>query len=286
MKQIFRPAKNFIAVGLCLLVVLLAAPPEARAQATKAQKTEDQTSQLCVDETTRLEQSEGIPEHLLTAISLAETGRWQKGTRENIAWPWTVTAHGRGQHFESKQQALLEVEVLMTEGVRNIDVGCMQINLLYHEDAFASLSEALDPKANTTYAARFLKRLYEETNDWMDAAGAYHSSTPQYNLKYRAKLARIWNRNPEITAQTDAAVESQRASVENGISQSAASENLEYRQISDLNSKLFGGGDESDAAPAPGGRFLQAAMRRHDEMIRGLDERHMAVLRLAEQRLR
>ncbi|HCF18886.1 MAG TPA: hypothetical protein DEV96_12760, partial [Rhodospirillum rubrum] len=55
------------------------------------------------------------------------------------------------------------------------DVGCMQVNLRYHGGAFDSLEEAIDPAANVAYAASFLRRLFDDTNDWAEAVTAYHS---------------------------------------------------------------------------------------------------------------
>ncbi|HJO71542.1 MAG: hypothetical protein QF450_07035 [Rhodospirillales bacterium] len=60
---------------------------------------------------------------------------------------------------------------LSARGVRNIDVGCMQVNLLYHKDAFATLEEAFEPASNAAYAARFLKDLYATSGSWSAAAG-------------------------------------------------------------------------------------------------------------------
>jgi hypothetical protein len=34
------------------------------------------------------------------------------------------------------------------EGVRSIDIGCMQINLVHHPDAFGSLEAGFDPITN------------------------------------------------------------------------------------------------------------------------------------------
>ncbi len=133
-----------------------------------------------------------IPKHLLGAISLAESGRWDKSRRANVAWPWTVTSGGRGRFFDTKAEALAEVEILMTEGVRNIDVGCMQINLYYHGGAFETLEEAFDPDANTTYAATYLKNMYSATGDWTDAAGYYHSMSPERNGPYKKKVLKFW----------------------------------------------------------------------------------------------
>ena len=45
--------------------------------------------------------------------------------------------------------------------MRSIDIGCAQVNLMHHPDAFASLEQAFDPMANADYAARFLKQLHD-----------------------------------------------------------------------------------------------------------------------------
>src|SRR5688572_234084 len=100
---------------------------------------------LCRKETAKQERSEAIPAHLLTAISLAESGRWDETNRASAAWPWTVMALGEGRFYDTKEQALAEVRKLQKRGVTNIDVGCMQVNLGYHGHHFGSLEEAIDP---------------------------------------------------------------------------------------------------------------------------------------------
>ncbi len=149
--------------------------------------------ETCAATTARQERLDGVPKGLLGAISLAESGRWNRRKQENVAWPWTVTAGGTGRYFDSKEEAVAEVEILLTEGVRNIDVGCMQINLYYHAGAFETLSEAFDPDANAAYASEYLRRMYRATGDWSRAAGYYHSTTPERNGPYRDKVQRFWN---------------------------------------------------------------------------------------------
>jgi hypothetical protein len=58
-----------------------------------------------------------------------------------------------------------------------VDVGCMQVDLHYHPDAFNTLDEALDPAANADYAARLLVDLYrgEAGGSWDIAVGLHHS---------------------------------------------------------------------------------------------------------------
>ncbi len=148
----------------------------------------------CFTQTAASERSAAIPRHLLTAVSLAESGRWNARRRENIAWPWTVTAGGKGRFFATKAAAIAAVRELQAGGVRNIDVGCMQVNLYYHGDAFADLEQALDPYHNVAYGARFLRGLFERSGSWTQAAGYYHSRTPARTRAYRSKIVRLWDR--------------------------------------------------------------------------------------------
>jgi hypothetical protein len=84
-----------------------------------------------------------LPKHLLTAIAQVESGRWHKASGEKLAWPWTVTAEGKGRHLPSKEAALAEIKSLQSRGVSSIDVGCMQINLRHHPEAFEDLGATI-----------------------------------------------------------------------------------------------------------------------------------------------
>ena len=148
----------------------------------------------CFAQTAAFERSASIPRHLLTAVSLAESGRWNAGRRENVAWPWTVTSGGKGRFFPTKAAALAAVRALRAAGVGNIDVGCMQVNLHYHGDAFADLEQALDPFHNVAYGAQFLRSLFEQTGSWTQAAGYYHSRTPKRTRAYKLKIVQLWDR--------------------------------------------------------------------------------------------
>ncbi|MHA1567576.1 MAG: hypothetical protein ACTSX7_19875, partial [Alphaproteobacteria bacterium] len=99
-------------------------------------------SRHCTAAVTHASAAHGLPGGLLAAISLAETGRWDSAKKASFAWPWTVTSGGAGKFFPTKAAAIAHVMRLKGDGVRNIDVGCMQINLMYHPDAFANLETA------------------------------------------------------------------------------------------------------------------------------------------------
>ncbi len=176
-----------IAASAIVLVAVLAAP--ARAGAANSAAGPDRICATVISET---EPQWRIPDKLLYAISVVETGRWDAEAEQNFAWPWTVTAEGKGRYFASKATAIRAVEQLQRRGVSNIDVGCMQINLRYHPGAFADLNEAFDPTTNITYVAAFLSDLRIERKSWTQAVKHYHSSTPELQAPYRTKVFAAW----------------------------------------------------------------------------------------------
>ena len=64
----------------------------------------------------------------------------------------------------------------------------MQVNLLHHPAAFASLDEAFDPAANARYAARFLSALFRQTGDWSLATANYHSANADRGEDYQRRV--------------------------------------------------------------------------------------------------
>ena len=67
-----------------------------------------------------------------------------------------MTAHGKGKFYPRRAAAIAAEKRPKADGVRKIDVGCIQINLYYHPEAFESREEAFDPAANSLYAADLL----------------------------------------------------------------------------------------------------------------------------------
>lgn len=140
----------------------------------------------------------GLPSGMLMAIAQVESGRPDPGTGRLHPWPWTINAEGNGEFFATKAQAIAAVRLLRAHGIQSIDVGCLQINLSYHPDAFASLEQAFDPYANARYAVHFLNALYSQTHNWQQAIAAYHSSTPTIGADYRRRVMALW-RNPDLS---------------------------------------------------------------------------------------
>lgn len=136
-------------------------------------------SNICAAAVAAAERLKAIPLRLMHAVALVESGRWDERAQAKSAWPWTIHAEGSGQFFATKRDAVDAVAGLRSRGVRNIDIGCMQVNLMYHPDAFATLDEAFDPVTNVAYAATFLAVLHEAKRSWGQAVRHYHSATPE-----------------------------------------------------------------------------------------------------------
>jgi hypothetical protein len=184
------------AVGTLLLVGLLAVvgePATARTATALDAASFGDPRDLCARAISREEREEGIPPRLMQAIALTESGRWDAQRQSKVAWPWTINAEGEGRYFPSMGAAIAAVRDLKARGVNSIDVGCMQVNLRYHGDAFTDLTEAFDPETNVGYAADFLKTLYQQTGSWTEATGRYHSATPELNGPYKARVLAMWN---------------------------------------------------------------------------------------------
>ncbi len=157
---------------------------------TQAQTAGANVSETC-DRAAEIASSRtGVPIDVLRAITRNETGRTQSSVLR--PWPWTVNMEGAGQWFASRDEALAYVRRKYDAGARSFDVGCFQINYKWHGSEFDSITQMFDPEANAIYAAKFLKKLHLEKNDWSAAAGAYHSRTKKYANRYIDRFDRIF----------------------------------------------------------------------------------------------
>lgn len=173
----------------------------ASAHPAAADPADHRVANPCSVAIARAARDSGVPEQLLEAIALVESGRGGQ------PWPWAVNVAGRGFWHGSRAELAthLERHDLPRTGV---DIGCFQINSFWHGDAFADLQAMADPQANADYAAAFLVRLKREFGSWEAAAGAYHSRTPELAAAYRDRvLAHLshWPPDTETTLTTAAA---------------------------------------------------------------------------------
>ena len=181
---------RFLLVALAL--ALTTAPPAARAGDPRG---------ACLLAAERLEEARSLPDGLLQAIALVETGRPRPDHPARFAWPWTIHAEGRGQWFDSRAEAVAAVEALQARGVKSIDVGCFQVNLKHHPAAFRDLESAFTPAENARYAADFLKKLFGRTRSWTMATAHYHSSNPDNGLPYRQRVMQAMDEVRRLAAE-------------------------------------------------------------------------------------
>ncbi len=149
----------------------------------------------CFSAIHRVGQQFSVPEDLLVGVALTETGtKSANGNRE--PWPWSANVEGKGYRFNSRAEAISFVEKQRRAGIRSIDVGCMQVNLRWHGQAFSSVAQAFDPETNVAYAAGLLADEHSATGDWSTAAGRYHSYNPNLSVGYKRVVAQNRQRLP------------------------------------------------------------------------------------------
>ena len=137
----------------------------------------------CIESAKKFEKIYRLPENLLVSIALTESGKKvQNG--EFVAWPWTINMRGKGKFFSSKEKALKYVEAYISKGRKNIDMGCMQVNYMYHPNAFINLDKAFDPETNVEWSANLIKNLYQKYGSYKEAVGYYHSYKPYFYLTF------------------------------------------------------------------------------------------------------
>jgi hypothetical protein len=176
--------------SVALALLFLTAIPRG---ATAAAGSGPRQAAICDSAIGRAEQHWQTPPGLLATIAKVESGRRVDGGSALEPWPWTINADGNGYFFATKERAVAWAREALMRGVLFMDVGCMQVDLQMHPDAFRSLEEAFDPTINADYGARFLRALREGPADgnWYVAVGLYHSRTPNLAAAYRRAVAAV-----------------------------------------------------------------------------------------------
>ena len=163
-------------------------------------------AQACTRHLPKAERYHNIPTHWLAAIATTESGRYHKRLGMMLPWPWTINVEGKGYYFDTKGEAINKIEEYRAKGVTSIDVGCMQVNMRYHGHAFANVHQAIEPRYNVAYAARFLRSNFDDLRSWKKATAAYHSKTPSRGKKYFSTVYGKWEK---VLAKLGAASDSE-----------------------------------------------------------------------------
>ncbi|MBQ7674282.1 MAG: transglycosylase SLT domain-containing protein [Alphaproteobacteria bacterium] len=203
---------------------------------------------LCEYEIVQAERKYGIPRKLLMAIGTVESGRVTGNSRRKRPYPWTICANGKSYFLSTKSAAIATVKRLMARGIRNIDVGCMQVNLMHHSHAFRNLEEAFTPKYNVSYASKFFMQLKNEYKTWTNAVGYYHSKAAKHYKPYCSLVFNEWKKSANLPVNTSLKVQQASSNVKSKISFLPSYYSLVDKKISEKLHKL---GRMSIARTAP-----------------------------------
>lgn len=128
-----------------------------------------------------------VPLAVLYAVGLTETGN------RKTLHPYALNLSGPSFFFTNQQEAAQRFYSAKKQGIRLIDIGCMQINYFYHSSYFKTLDDMFDPHQNVDYAARFLKSLRQKEGSWTLAAARYHAGPNNDTAQKRYVCAIISN---------------------------------------------------------------------------------------------
>jgi len=134
-----------------------------------------------------------VPARILYSIALTES---QKRLSDGSIrpWPWTLNIAGSGRYFDSHDEMRQAALQAIRQGVTNIDIGLMQINMRYHLHRSFSLTDLMRPEDNLNIAAEILHDEFRRCQgDWWCAVGAYHSPTPARARRYIDKVRRWYD---------------------------------------------------------------------------------------------
>lgn len=132
----------------------------------------------------------GLPDRLLYAVALTESGRPIKALGARRPWPWTLNVAGRGYFYPTREEALAALTRFLAEGRESVDIGLMQVNWRHHRHRLGSPEAALEPYRNLRVAAAILSECSANRGDWWAGVGCYHApADAERAARYRRRVA-------------------------------------------------------------------------------------------------
>lgn len=135
----------------------------------------------------------GVEPATLYGIALQESGmRWDDGSFR--PWPWTLNTPDGSMRFADQASAQAELGRLIRRGVRNIDVGLMQINLRHNGHRVKNPLHLLDPGTNLVVAASILRETVGASRTVGQGVARYHSWNPYRGSNYARQVSQYASR--------------------------------------------------------------------------------------------
>lgn len=216
-----KVSKLFLLACLCAFLFLLPSESFSLTEEVAHKKTNGEyfsQHDLCEYEIMKAEKAYGIPHRLFMAIGTVESGRVTGNAKHKRPYPWTICANGKSYFLSTKSAAIATVKRLMARGIRNIDVGCMQVNLMHHSKAFKNLEEAFTPQCNVRYASKYFMQLKNMYKTWTNAVGYYHSKAEKYYKPYYSLVFNEWKKVANRPINTSIRVQQAASKVKSKIS--------------------------------------------------------------------
>lgn len=137
----------------------------------------------------------GIHHNTLYSIALQETGmRWRDHTFR--PWPWTINVNkgsanikAGSYRYPTEEAAVNALTTMLDEGINNIDVGLMQVNIRWNGHRVKDKKLLMKPSVNIMVAAGILKDIHVG-NDVRLAVAHYHSFKAGPGAAYATKVRR------------------------------------------------------------------------------------------------
>jgi len=155
----------------------------------------------CHTNTSAVERQLHIPNGLLLAIALVESGV------DGVPQPNALSFGLRSTVAHSRADAVRKLQGRNGHLRNDAYVGCMQLSVRHHKASFRSLDTMMDPKSNIQYAGRMLVRLRSETGSWSRAVARYQGGSDNQSRHY---VCRVWNHLAELDWNSAKALEPRR----------------------------------------------------------------------------
>lgn len=136
--------------------------------------------------------SHNIDPWLLYAITLEESGEYDAGSGLLRPWPYQLHYQGKTTKYPSKKAAIEQIRKWEKEGVRNYDIGPLQINRRWHGHRVPELADLLTVEQSLDLAAYLIAETIQLSGEDEELGiGRYRSWKENEARAYAQKIHEI-----------------------------------------------------------------------------------------------
>lgn len=146
------------------------AQPASAARPGKAKRNAASTSNVCERELARASAVYNIPLPVLYAVGLQESGI------NGHLQQYMLNVAGKDYLATSLPDAMRAFNEARAQGIKLIDIGCLQVNYYYHGKKFRSVEQMFNPRLNVDVAAQELRDWRKSQGNWTMAVARYNAS--------------------------------------------------------------------------------------------------------------